>query len=221
MHDQQPARKFQIVGQRLQRQRVNGDKALLAAAAALDEGKRQVDVVHVQRNELADLNARRVQQLQHRLIADALEVVRRRLREQQLDFLVREHLRPLLGDFVVRDFPGGIMLRRADRNQVLVQSAQSGQRTAHRAGGQPPAQQVLLVRRHVGRLHPVEGRNAEFLRIIEEFLHIALIRRKGIGRAVLLLPEIRHIVLVKGFHFGACLQIGHHKNRPFYYTISR
>ena len=68
--------------------RIHGDHARLVAALAADHTCRQIHVRDVQRDQLADADAGRIQQLKHGAVTVALGVRTLRLRQQQLDLLL-------------------------------------------------------------------------------------------------------------------------------------
>ena len=115
--------------QRLQRFRIDRDDARLLAAFAADEAAGQTDIVDVEADELADTDARGVQDLEHGLVAATLHLRDLRLLQQKLDLFAGQDLRQLFFCLVDLDVVDRVL------DGEYVQTLDGGQRTGDRRGG--------------------------------------------------------------------------------------
>ena len=173
---------------------VERQDALLAALAAdAKHPVRQVDVLEVQADELAQAQARRVEQLQDGAVAPA---ERRRVvrRCEQL---------PHLDDVEMGGHPAVDAGRRDRRPGVPIELPVPAQIAAERPyGGQPPgggdprvaapvqlaqkrpdAAVVEVGRPHAARAHPLTEKR-------QQLREVAPVRRHGVGRGVAVVPQI-------------------------------
>ena len=93
-------------------------------AYAADRAGGKIHVRHVERNKLAHADAGGIQQLQHRLIAVALEVGTLRLLEQQFNLAARENLRELLLALIRDQFSGRVFAHDALKNEESIKAFQ-------------------------------------------------------------------------------------------------
>ena len=121
--------------QRLQRFRIDRDDARLLAAFAADEAAGQADIVDVEADELADTDARGIQDLEHGLVAAALHLRDLRLLQQKLDLFAGQDLRQLFFCLVDLDVVDRVLLDLTVLDGEYVQTLDGGPRTGDRRGG--------------------------------------------------------------------------------------
>ena len=135
---------------------VEGDDPLPVPAPAADEARGQIQVLHVQGDQLADPDAGGVEQLQHGMVPVALGVHALGLLQKQLHLFGGEDLRvfpfhPLGGDSL-----GRVVRHSAGGEQELIKRLDGGQKAGDGGGGFPlplhPAH-VLLNHLGSGQLH--------------------------------------------------------------------
>ena len=111
---------FHVRGEALQGLLVDGEDALLGALAhAAHHAPLKVDVLDVQRHELGDPHAGRVEQLEESFVADGLggPAAAPGLGEDEVDLFPRQHLGKGPADLRRGELLGGIFLNRALVNQ--------------------------------------------------------------------------------------------------------
>ncbi len=134
-----------VVRQRLHRRRVQGDDPLLSPADAPDEPRRQIHVLHVQPDQLADPDARGVQQLQHGVVPVALGVHALGLLQKQIHLLAREDLGQLPLRAHRRRVLGRVGPDHALAEKVAVKALQGGHAPGHAGSRLAPAGHIGYV----------------------------------------------------------------------------
>ena len=119
---------FDVFAQRLKRFGINRDNAHFFSAFAADEAAGQTDIVDVEADELADTDARGVQDLEHGLVAAALHLRDLRLLQQKLDLFAGQDLRQLFFCLVDLDVLDGVLLDLVILNGEYVKALDGGQR---------------------------------------------------------------------------------------------
>src|SRR5215471_1428376 len=85
----------------------------------------QVDLRHLQIDELRHSNASRVEHLEHRAVAVAKRLVDDRSSQQSLDLFFRERLRQRAADLRHRDLRGRILAQYALAEQITIEAAET------------------------------------------------------------------------------------------------
>ena len=107
----------------------NGAGFILAAAVNHRSG--QIHIGDLQIDQLADANARCIQQLQHRTITVALHIHALRLLQKQLHFLAGEDLRKLLRSLIRHQLSGRNLIDPALISHILIEIFQRSDCTGH------------------------------------------------------------------------------------------
>ena len=168
---------------------IQGDDALLPLAGAAQHPGGQIQVVHIQRDQLADPDAGGVQQLQHGPVPVALQVGALRLLQKQLHLFARQDLGQLslhLG----RDHPlGRVVVHDPQGDQAAVKGFDGCDGAGHCGGGAAlPGQRGGVVLHLLGQ-HLCELQLL-LLHSGLELVHIPQIGADGVGRRLFFCDQI-------------------------------
>lgn len=183
---------------------IQGDDPLLVPADALQHPAGEIQIVHVQRDQLADPDAGGIEQLQHGPVPAALGVGGLRLGQEQLHLPAGEDLGQL-----ALHLGGGHRLGRVGRHlapqeQIVIKGLDGGQRAGHRGGGLAQNGELVDIALHFHR-RDLSQRALLLLHGGGELPHIPEIGADRVGRRLLLRLQI---VLIGGD------PVRHHRSLP-------
>ncbi len=203
-----------------------GDDPLLRSLAhALEVGHVQIDVVQVQRHQLRHAQTRRVQQLQHRLVAQAGRRARIGHRQQALHFLHRQHLGQALLQFGRLEVDRRVLVNEAFAEQEVEKRPDRRQVARDGRRGLPLLLQVQEKAHNVRPRRLLDALDALFLQVRGKGRQILAVRDQRVGRQPPFDAEVVDELVDQRLHRSSktplcCIVQGFHAIPPFH-TRSR
>ena len=138
-----------VVAERPDRGVVQGDDSLPPLAFAVEHPGGQIQVVHIQGDELADPDSGGIEQLQHSPVPEALQVGTVRLLQKQFHFLAGEDLRQFALYLGGHHILGRIAVHDPQGNHAVIKGLDGGNRPGYGGGGLSLSGQAVHVELHI------------------------------------------------------------------------
>ena len=160
---------------------------------ALDKAARQTDIGNVQRDHLAHAHPGGIKQLQHGLVAVALDVHALRLLKKQLDLSASQDLRELFLRLWLRNVMYGVFRHQAGIHTEAIEALERGDGTRDRGGGFSRVDQVLHIAADALAVAGIKRQLFDILKIGVELPDVTHVRGHRVRGCVLHIQKIAFI----------------------------